>query len=114
MLVGKLVLVVEDEPMIAMDLEQHFKDAGACVLSARQLNQALQLAETEKLSAGLLDFRLPEGEVTPVCERLSERGVPFVVYSGYADVHSACRKHKVLPKPVDTRILVEAVAQLLN
>jgi DNA-binding NtrC family response regulator len=111
-LAGRLVLIVEDEPIILFELKQQFEDAGAQVLSAREVQQALVLAEHAALSAGLLDYRLGDETTTAVCHRLKERNIPFVVYSGYDDVHEACRVADVIDKPADSRRLVEAVARL--
>jgi DNA-binding response OmpR family regulator len=110
---GRLVLLVEDEPIILLDIKQHLEDAGASVLVARRLQEALRLAEQQGLSAGLLDYRLGNDDSSPVCRRLNERKIPFVVYSGYDNVDEACRSGEIMTKPADTRALVEAVARLL-
>jgi DNA-binding response OmpR family regulator len=78
----RAILIVEDEPMIAMDVAQAFERAGATTSVTSTVHRALILVEDEKLSAAVLDHKLPDGESSPVCKRLEERGLPFVVYIG--------------------------------
>ena len=76
------ILIVEDEPMIAMDLAQAFERAGAGIAVTSSLRHALILVEDQNLSAAVLDHVLSDGDSSPLCRRLEERGLPFVVYSG--------------------------------
>src|SRR6267154_1801796 len=85
-LCGRSILVVEDEPLIALDLEQSLRKAGARVLSACTLDRALLLAEHAGLSAAVLDYGLAAGNCGPISERLTQRRIPFVIYSGYPDL----------------------------
>ena len=57
-LAGRCILVVEDEPVIALQLETQLNAAGARVYSAGRLRDALYMAEHPALSAAVLDFRL--------------------------------------------------------
>jgi CheY-like chemotaxis protein len=62
---GHVVLVVEDEPLVALDIAELVADFGGCVASARGVKEALQLIETRELSAAVLDINLPEKIVHP-------------------------------------------------
>ena len=77
------VLLVEDEPIVAMHLERVLRDAGWEVVGpvAHQL-AALRLARREPLDAALLDLDLRGESGAPVAEALVARGVPVVVLSG--------------------------------
>jgi len=75
---GRVVLVVEDEPLVALDIADLLADSGACVASARGVKDALQLIETCELTAAVLDINLAGEDCSPVCQRLSERGIPFL------------------------------------
>ena len=46
--------------------------------------------------------------------RLTERGIPFVLHSGYSHVHDACLAGIVIPKPADPTELVTTIARLLH
>src|ERR1700733_14313569 len=83
-LTGLRVLVVEDEPIIAMMLEDCLGDLGCSVAAvASRLNDALKQARALDLDAGVLDVNLA-GELSyPVAEVLRDRTVPFLFATGY-------------------------------
>jgi DNA-binding response OmpR family regulator len=64
---GRSILVVEDEPLIALDIEQTFAKAGAIVLPTRTLGDAHHLVEQNSLSAAVLDIRLCDGDSEALC-----------------------------------------------
>ena len=81
---GRLVLVVEDEFLIAMDLELLLQRHGWRVLGpAATVAEALRLLAGETPDVALLDVNLRGEPVTPVAEELRARGVPFVLASAY-------------------------------
>jgi len=57
---------------------------------------------------------LSDGDGTALCERLKERGIPFILHSGYTHVSDACHVGVVIPKPVSPDVLVGAVVRLLQ
>jgi DNA-binding response OmpR family regulator len=85
-LVGRSILVIEDEPLIALDVAECFRQAGASVLTAFNLRDGLHLAGDADLSAAVVDSGLGDGEGTAVYERLNEHGIPFVLHSRYSHV----------------------------
>jgi CheY-like chemotaxis protein len=113
-LIGRSVLVVEDEPLIAMDVAQWLETAGASVSVARTLSDALNKVEVPGLSAAVLDHRLGDGDSSQICDRLDARNIPFVVYSGYAMLDGPCSEGKQVSKPVRPEELVVAVVDLLR
>jgi two-component system, response regulator PdtaR len=111
------VLIVEDEFMIAMEIESVVLDAGFDVLGpAADVESALALIDASSPDIGLLDVNLGHGTTsTPVAERLTEVGVPFILCTGYqtADlVQSYGEGIPMLQKPVDTVKLVEFLRTL--
>jgi DNA-binding response OmpR family regulator len=110
---GAALLVVEDEPLVALDLRQSLESAGAYVFAATQLSHALQLAGHPDISAAVLDYRLADGDCTPICTLLSERGIPFVFYSGYDDARQIWPDAALVQKPADAPEIVKAVAAAL-
>jgi CheY-like chemotaxis protein len=110
-LVGLSVLVLEDEPLVALDIVEALKSAGASVFAANCLRDALALADHPDLSAAILDFGRRDGDAGPVCERLNRRGIPFVLYSGY---ENAAARGVTLRKPATQAALVETLARLLH
>lgn len=110
---GRSILIVEDQPLIALNIIEGFRNAGASVLSARNLRDGLRLAALPDLSAAVLDFGLSDGDGTALCTRLTERGVPFVLHTGYAHVDAACHTGVLIPKPATPEDLVSAISGLL-
>jgi CheY-like chemotaxis protein len=55
---GRSILIAEDEPLIALDIAEAFKDAGAAMVIASTLHHALMLVEHDDLSAAVLDHSL--------------------------------------------------------
>jgi len=102
-LAGRSVLVVEDEPLIAIEIRDSLRSAGATVFVSHCPKEALQLADYPALSAAVLDFGLRDDEAGAVCERLNARDIPFVLYTGSSDGHEACRKGLPLAKPASRR-----------
>lgn len=79
------VLIVEDEVLIAMDLQDVLERHGWRVIGpAPTVKAALALLESELPSVALLDVQLGTEVVTPVALALQERNVPFAVASAYA------------------------------
>jgi DNA-binding response OmpR family regulator len=66
-LLGRSILVVEDEPLIAMDIAQLFAPTGAEITTTNTLRHALLLAEDDGLSAAMLDHSLGDGDRSLLC-----------------------------------------------
>jgi len=92
-LLGRRVLIVEDEALVAMDLQFAFEDAGAEVLGpALSLSDALALAEhAPEIDCALLDVDIAGRDVYPVAQILQLRGIPFIFHTGHGSrrAHSA-------------------------
>jgi DNA-binding response OmpR family regulator len=112
-LAGRSILIVEDEPLIALDIAEGFRRAGASVLSAHNLQDGLRLAGHPDLSAAVLDFGLRDVEGTALCARLKDRQIPFVLHTGYQHTNEACHAGVLVPKPTAPAELVSTVARLL-
>ncbi|AOR80343.1 response regulator [Novosphingobium resinovorum] len=83
-LAGKRVLVVEDEMLVAMNIEDTLTELGAIVVGpAMRLDTALDLAEREEFDLAMLDVNIHGGRSYPVATLLKSRGVPFIFATGY-------------------------------
>jgi two-component system, response regulator PdtaR len=116
---GLLVLVVEDEFLVAMNLERLLTRQGWRVLGpAATVAQALHLlGEGEIPAVALLDTNLRGELVTPVAEALRARGVPFVLASAYDRVDQIAPALAGAPnvgKPFDAARLLAALAQAVE
>ena len=108
---GRSILVVEDEPLIAMEMTALFESAGAKVRQARTVAEAAD--RSEGVSAAVLDYRLGEENTPTLCALLAERHIPFMFYSGYADLEKTYPGTLVIPKPSSANALLTAMAGLV-
>ncbi|MFS8050200.1 response regulator [Rhizobium sp. BR 314] len=113
----RVVLVVEDEFLIAMELESALTDGGFRVLGpASSVNQALDLLAKQRPDAAVLDVTLGHEKVTPVAQLLTSWDVPFILAtaSDAAELarHDVLAKVLNLGKPTDMKRLVEVVRSL--
>ncbi|CAH2603031.1 Response regulator [Rhodovastum atsumiense] len=84
-LAGCRVLVVEDEPLLAIELEGLLQEFGCVVVGpVSSLARALQLAQDGSFDVALLDVVIRGGDVYPVADLLIARGIPFALASGYS------------------------------
>src|SRR5262245_11862827 len=111
-LFGRRVLIVEDEPLIAMEIEQALESAGASVDIAATLDEALRLTE-QGVSAAILDLVLGASDGGALCARLRERAIPFVIYSGRSDIPVGCQPGAFVSKPAHPEALLQAIASVL-
>jgi DNA-binding response OmpR family regulator len=79
------VLIVEDEPFIALDLAMAVEEArGKVIGPAGSVCEALMLIEQYLVQAAILDVNLSDRDVTPIAELLIGSGVPVIFYSAVA------------------------------
>ena len=117
---GCRLLIVEDETMLAMELEFAFQDAGAEVIGpATSLRDGLALAGDRSIAidAAILDVDLRGQDVFPIAQRLRERGVPFLFHTGHAtrqDLEGRFPGAPVCVKPTMTEDLIAVLARLID
>lgn len=111
------VLVVEDSALIAMDLASILADAGYTVIGpAFTVAEALAIADDGLVDIALLDIELHGEMVTPVAERLTDRGVPFAFSTGFEEGGSPLpvfTDAPVLRKPFDDQSVLSTLAALV-
>ena len=115
-LAGLAVLVMEDEPILALDLQMILEDAGASVVGpATTLQNALSLVDTELISCALLDVQMGEQSGLKAAERLQRSGIPLVFHTGNAAPDDLRREWPACPviiKPASPASIVEALLSL--
>jgi DNA-binding response OmpR family regulator len=80
-LVGRSILVVEDEAMIAFSLKELFGAEGAIVHIASSLDDALSLMDDIVISAAIIDFGSSSDDGGRLCRTLRTYGIPFMYYT---------------------------------
>jgi DNA-binding response OmpR family regulator len=77
------ILVVEDEPLIAMMLEDFLESLGHSVTATcESVKDAMIEADKGGFDCAILDVNLKGESVWPVAERLREKQIPFVLATG--------------------------------
>lgn len=111
------ILIVEDEPLVAMDLAETLERAGFDVIGpAHSVVGALALLKSESCVAAVLDVCLDGETSEPVARRLAADGVPFVTLTGYSrsQLSLAFQKGPTLSKPAQTSALLAALHQQMG
>ena len=111
---GRSILIVEDEPLIVMDITQAFEATGAALTTTNTLKHALILVEHDGLSGAILDHALGGENSSLLCARLKERGIPFMIYSGHTTIEGPCKDALHISKPAADGALVEAMEGLIR
>jgi DNA-binding response OmpR family regulator len=78
------ILILEDEPMLALSLEDLLIEAGFEIAGVvGRLAAALTLIENGACDAAIVDANLAGVSASPAASALAARGIPFIVLSGY-------------------------------
>lgn len=110
------VLLVEDQMLIAMDVEMMLNDAGIDnVVTAPSAAEALRRLQDFTPDVAVLDVNLGAGTSAPVAQELQRLGVPFLFATGYGDrsmIPAGCEGVPVLPKPYESEPLLKALREI--
>lgn len=112
---GLRIFLLEDEPIIAMALEDAIIDAGAIAILAGSLAKATTVATEAAIDFAILDVNIHGEQSYGVAAVLAERQIPFVFASGYGSmVHP--EEFAAIPtvaKPYQISAIADALALLL-
>jgi DNA-binding response OmpR family regulator len=108
------VLIVEDEPFIAVDLQTILTAAGYEVAGiAGSSPDAMAALERGGVEAVILDGNLQGESAAPLAEWLRRGGIPFLVVSGYSgDQLDWLGDARLIGKPFLPQALLDALAAL--
>lgn len=111
-----VILVIEDEAIIALDLDMSLCDAGFTVLLASSCAEAEGLLADHRPDLVILDVHLRDGDCDYIARALTKDGVPFIVHSGSrgSDLDGVFRSGTLVEKPSDTDALVELVRSMVD
>ena len=111
------ILIVEDEPLIAFEVEQTLTEAGFAVVGvALRLEEALAMVEGGALDAAVVDANLNRVSAAPIAIALTARGLPFVITTGYTreQLPEGFEAGTLIEKPCLPEQIVEALDHLLQ
>jgi DNA-binding NtrC family response regulator len=109
------VLIVEDDPIIALDFEDTISGFGiAAVRTAGNVALALSMIDERRPDFALLDVGLAREKSFDVAERLVALEIPFVFVTGYGSdrVVAAFADRPRLPKPCPSEALLSVMRRL--
>ena len=114
-LAGLVVLIVEDNMIIALDAEQIMIEHGAArVLTAASVGEARRTLQQNKIDVALLDVNLGPETSFPLAGDLNARSVPYVFVTGYGeqiDYPDEARGARAIKKPFAGDQLLSAIAE---
>jgi PAS domain S-box-containing protein len=112
---GRRILIVEDDPLIALDVCDLLADEGMVVVGpARNLSQARHLVAAGAFEVALIDANLNGDPVDEIAASLSARGVPYAFCTGYGPeaLPEGHQNSTILPKPFAQHELLRVVRAL--
>jgi CheY-like chemotaxis protein len=110
---GRSILVLEDEPLIALDIVESLQPTGANIITAGQLAHALKIAGDTDLCAAVVDYKIGDADSAKLCWLLKERHIPFLFYGGFDFVRRQWPDVLVIEKPATPRKLATALTDLV-
>ncbi|MBO9380100.1 response regulator [Sphingomonas histidinilytica] len=115
---GCRILVVEDEYLLADELQAELEDAGAVVIGpVGDLAGATALIRAERrIDGAILDANLTGEMVFPAADLLIERGIPIVFTTGYdaSILPSRFEGASLCEKPINMKRIIDAIGQALH
>ena len=113
---GVRILIVEDEFLLAMDIESAIREEGGEVVGpVVNLEEAVATAGREELNAAVLDLNLRGKMSYPVAKVLDRRHIPFLFSTGYSQnrLPSEFQRRPCLRKPFTWLALTTALERLI-
>lgn len=114
---GRSVLIIEDEPLIGLELVTMLEDAGAEVVGpVGSVDEALEAIKGRRFDAAFLDGNLRGHTVEEVASRLTKAATPFVFVSGYGreSLPASFGHVPIVAKPFSPEQVLSAAQQLFS
>jgi len=114
---GRRIIIIEDEPLVAMELESALTAAGCDVIGiAGTLEKATQLIAHAQCDAALLDVNLAGRPVDELAVALTQRNIPFAFVTGYGreGIPRGFRDAVLLKKPFSQDQLLAMMELLIH
>ena len=111
------ILVVEDEPLVALDIADCIEEAGYRVVGpVATLDQAVKMAAAGAFDAALVDANLGGQKVDDLAATLANRQIPFAFVTGYGleTLPEAFRHFEVVTKPYTHERLKAVIRNLIG
>ena len=113
----KKFAVIEDEPLIGMEITSTLQEGGAQVFGpVAAVSDALRIIEESELDGALVDANLRGEPTDDIAAALTRKKIPFMFVTGYGReaLPASFAQARILKKPFVERELVEAAALLVE
>jgi CheY-like chemotaxis protein len=114
---GLRILLVEDDPLICLDLETSLEDFGAIVTAASSVAAAFAALAIAMPDFAVLDFELGPETSESIAEVAQARAVPFVFLSGHSEHDERFSRWpgiRVLAKPLSAARIARGIEDILK
>lgn len=115
MLAQQLILVVEDEPLIAIGLSVAIEKLEGIVIGpVPTVSEALARLEVDRIAAAIVEATLADRDVTPLALLLAKRRVPFLIHSAVTiptELAAVLPDLPHVPKPYEPELVVTRLAE---
>lgn len=108
-LVECVILVAEDNALIALEIIDAFEEVGAVVLSAGALAEVIGLVEQGGLSAAVVDFGHSDKEAGSLCPAMKDGNIFFVLHSGYTHPDTSIKSDVAIPEHASPMSIIDSV-----
>ena len=110
----KTVLLVEDEPIVAMHTEDLLLDLGfTTVLVAGGVDRAFRTLAAAPVDVAVLDINLNGQKSFPIAKHLAQRSIPFLFATGYSDQETPFFDAVMINKPFNSEALESGMRTIL-
>jgi DNA-binding response OmpR family regulator len=109
---GHCILVVEDEPLVSLDIADALTACGAHVVCSPNIAGAVAIVDHQRVSAAILDINLGGEDCSVLCRHLAGRRIPFVFYTGYTLAPDGWADIPMIAKPARPERIVHAAERL--
>jgi DNA-binding response OmpR family regulator len=110
-----IVLLVEDEVLLATAMQDELQRAGHQVIGpAARREDALQLVRQNHVDVALVDYNLVDGTAEPLLQALERQGIPFACLTARPrdDISSEWQDRPYFRKPVVVRDILELLMDI--
>ena len=115
-IVGKRILIVDDEPLLVMDLEETLTSSGCVIVGpASTVADAKLIINEAEFDAALLDVNLGGHRVDDLAAALTKQNIPFAFVTGYGreGLPQSFQHSPLLGKPFSQQQLLEVIREIL-
>lgn len=106
---GLSILILEDEPLIALDLARATLAQDAHPTMAASIEDGARLLESGAFDACVLDLWLKGHHADPLIKLMDRKAIPYAIYSGWS-LPAEIRSAFYVPKPRPADDVIDAIA----